>query len=125
MINELKLSGAVIVSTPQQIAVADVIRGVEMFRHKQVDVPVLGIVENMAWFTPEELPNNRYYIFGREGAKRYAEESGIDLLGQVPIIQSIMDGCEDGRPATGFDLRVEEYYAQIAEKIVDKLPTEC
>lgn len=125
MINELKLSGAVIVSTPQQIAIADVIRGVEMFRHKQVDVPVLGIVENMAWFTPEELPNNRYYIFGREGAKRYAEESGIDLLGQVPIIQSIMDGCEDGRPATGFDLRVEEYYAQIAEKIVDKLPTEC
>lgn len=125
MINELKLSGAVIVSTPQQIAVADVIRGVEMFRHKQVDVPVLGIVENMAWFTSEELPNNRYYIFGREGAKRYAEESGIDLLGQVPIIQSIMDGCEDGRPATGFDLRVEEYYAQIAEKIVDKLPTEC
>lgn len=125
MINELKLSGAVIVSTPQQIAVADVIRGVEMFRHKQVDVPVLGIVENMAWFTPEELPNNRYYIFGREGAKRYAEESGIDLLSQVPIIQSIMDGCEDGRPATGFDLRVEEYYAQIAEKIVDKLPTEC
>ncbi len=125
MINELKLSGAVIVSTPQQIAVADVIRGVEMFRHKQVDVPVLGIVENMAWFTPEELPNNRYYIFGREGAKRYAEESGTDLLGQVPIIQSIMDGCEDGRPATGFDLRVEEYYAQIAEKIVDKLPTEC
>ena len=125
MINELKLSGAVIVSTPQQIAVADVIRGVEMFRHKQVDVPVLGIVENMAWFTPEELPNNRYYIFGREGAKRYAEESGIDLLGLVPIIQSIMDGCEDGRPATGFDLRVEEYYAQIAEKIVDKLPTEC
>lgn len=125
MINELKLSGAVIVSTPQQIAVADVIRGVEMFRHKQVDVPVLGIVENMAWFTPEELPNNRYYIFGREGAKRYAEESGIDLLGQVPIIQSIMDGCEDGRPATGFVLRVEEYYAQIAEKIVDKLPTEC
>ena len=125
MINELKLSGAVIVSTPQQIAVADVIRGVEMFRHKQVDVPVLGIVENMAWFTPEELPNNRYYIFGREGAKRYAEESEIELLGQVPIIQSIMDGCEDGRPATGFDLRVEEYYAQIAEKIVDKLPTEC
>lgn len=125
MINELKLSGAVIVSTPQQIAVADVVRGVEMFRHKQVNVPLLGIVENMAWFTPEELPNNRYYIFGREGAKRYAEQMGIDLLGQVPIIQSIMDGGEDGRPASGFDLRVEEYYAEIAQKIVDKLPTEC
>lgn len=125
MINELRLSGAVIVSTPQQIAVADVVRGVEMFRHPQVNVPILGIVENMSWFTPEELPNNRYYLFGREGAKRYAESVGIDLLGQVPIIQSIMDGSENGNPAGGVDLRVEEYYSSIAEKIVDKLPVEC
>lgn len=125
IINELKISGAVIVSTPQQVAVADVVRGVEMFRHPQVDIPVLGIVENMAWFTPEELPNNRYYLFGRGGAKRYAEENGIDLLGQVPIIQSIMDGGEDGTPAGGFDSRVEEYYAEIAGRVVEKLPVEC
>lgn len=125
IINEIKLSGAVIVSTPQSVAVADVVRGVEMFRHEQVAVPVLGVVENMAWFTPEELPNNKYYLFGKGGAKRYAEQAGIDLLGQVPIIQSIMEGAEDGRPAAGVDSRVEEYYADIAEKVVDKLPAEC
>lgn len=125
IINEIKISGAVIVSTPQQVAVADVVRGVEMFRHPQVDIPVLGVIENMAWFTPEELPDNRYYLFGKGGAKQYAEEVGVDLLGQVPIIQSIMEGSDDGRPAGGFDARVEEYYQEIASKVVDKLPTEC
>lgn len=125
IINEIKISGAVIVSTPQQVAVADVVRGVEMFRHPQVDIPVLGVVENMAWFTPEELPENRYYLFGKGGAKRYAEEAGVDLLGQVPIIQSIMEGSDEGRPAGGFDPRVEEYYAEIVAKVVEKLPTEC
>ena len=125
IINELKISGAVIVSTPQQVAVADVIRGVEMFRHPQVNIHVLGIVENMAWFTPEELPNNRYYLFGKGGAARYAQESGVDVLGEVPIIQSIMEGSDEGRPAGGYDPRVEEYYAAIAAKIVEKLPAEC
>lgn len=125
IINELKISGAVIVSTPQQVAVADVVRGVEMFRHPQVNIPVLGVVENMAWFTPEELPDNRYYLFGRGGAAEYAAKAGIDLLGQVPIIQSIMECGESGNPASGVDPRVEEYYADIAEKIVEKLPAEC
>lgn len=125
IINELKISGAVIVSTPQQIAVADVVRGVEMFRHQQVNIPVLGIVENMAWFTPEELPDNKYYIFGKGGAKRYAEQVGVDLLGEVPIIQSIMEGGDEGRPAGNFDPRVEKYYAEIAATIVEKLPAEC
>ena len=125
IINELKISGAVIVSTPQQVAVADVVRGVEMFRHPQVNIPVLGVVENMAWFTPEELPDNRYYLFGRGGAAEYAAKAGIDLLGQVPIIQSIMECGENGSPASGVDPRVEEYYADIAEKIVEKLPAEC
>jgi ATP-binding protein involved in chromosome partitioning len=125
IINELKISGSVIVSTPQQVAVADVVRGVEMFRHPQVNIPVLGVVENMAWFTPEELPNNRYYLFGNGGAARYAEQAGIELLGQVPIIQSIMEGSENGSPAGGVDSRVEEYYSAIAEKVVNKLPSEC
>ena len=125
IINELKISGTVIVSTPQQIAVADVVRGVEMFRHEQVNIPVLGIVENMAWFTPEELPDNKYYIFGKGGAKRYAEQVGVDLLGEVPIIQSIMEGGDEGRPAGNFDPRVEKYYAEIAATIVEKLPAEC
>ena len=125
IINELKISGSVIVSTPQQVAVADVVRGVEMFRHPQVNIPVLGVVENMAWFTPEELPNNRYYLFGKGGAARYAEQAGIDLLGQVPIIQSIMEGSENGSPAGGVDPRVEEFYSEIAAKVVNKLPSEC
>lgn len=92
-----------IVSTPQQVAVADVVRGVEMFRNENVNIPVAGVIENMAWFTPEELPENRYYIFGKGGARRYAEENGVDFLGEIPIVQSIMEGSDEGRPAAGID----------------------
>jgi len=120
IIGELKIDAAVIVSTPQQIAVADVRRGVEMFRNPNVNIPVAGIVENMAWFTPEELPDNRYYLFGRGGARRFAEESGVDFLGEIPIVQSIMEGSETGRPAAGIDPRVESSYRDIASKIVEK-----
>ncbi|MDE6778125.1 MAG: Mrp/NBP35 family ATP-binding protein [Alistipes sp.] len=125
IISELKLSAAVIVSTPQQVAVADVVRGVEMFRHQQVGVPVAGIVENMAWFTPEELPDNRYYIFGRGGARRYAEENGIELLGEIPIVQSIMECSDNGRPASAIDERVAEHYRAIADKVVEKVVKGC
>lgn len=118
MISEVKMDGAVIVSTPQQIAVADVVRGVEMFRHEQVAVPVLGIIENMAWFTPKELPNNKYYIFGQGGARRYAEEVDAPFLGEVPIVQSIMEGAENGKPGVEVDPDVEKYYRSIAEKII-------
>lgn len=121
IIGELKIDAAVIVSTPQQVAVADVVRGVEMFRNENVNILVAGIVENMAWFTPAELPDNRYYIFGRGGARAYAEKSGVDFLGEIPIIQSIMDGGEEGRPAAGIDPRVEESYRAIAEKIVSNV----
>ena len=118
IIGELKLDAAVIVSTPQQVAVADVVRGVEMFRNEQVAVPVAGIVENMAFFTPEELPNNRYYIFGRGGARKVAEEYGVPFLGEIPIVQSIMEGGDNGAPASSIDERVEEWYRAIAEKVV-------
>ena len=121
IISELKIDEAVIVSTPQQIAVADVRRGVEMFRNPQVNIPLAGIVENMAWFTPEELPQNRYYLFGKGGARRFAEENGVDLLGEIPIIQSIMEGADNGTPSVSIDSRVEPYYRDIAKKIVDKL----
>jgi len=121
IIGELKIDAAVIVSTPQQIAVADVVRGVEMFRNENVNIPVAGIIENMAWFTPAELPENRYYIFGRGGARAYAEKSGVEFLGEIPIIQSIMDGSDAGTPAAGIDSRVEEHYRGIAEKIVGKV----
>lgn len=120
IIGELKIDTAVIVSTPQQIAVADVVRGVEMFRNPNVDIPVAGVIENMAWFTPEELPDNRYYLFGKGGARRFAEENGVDFLGEIPIVQSIMEGSEEGRPAVGIDPRVEQWYRNIAERIVEK-----
>ena len=121
IINELRIDAAVIVSTPQQVAVADVLRGVEMFRNPNVRIPVAGIIENMAWFTPEELPDHRYYLFGRGGARRFAEEHGVDFLGEVPIVQSIMEGSEEGRPAAGIDPRVEKWYREIADKIVGKV----
>lgn len=121
IIGELKIDTAAIVSTPQQVAVADVVRGAEMFRNPNVNIPIAGIIENMAWFTPEELPENRYYIFGKGGARRFAEENGIDLLGEIPIVQSIMEGAEEGRPATAIDPRVEQHYREIAERIVENV----
>ena len=125
IIGELKIDSAVIVSTPQQVAVADVVRGVEMFCNENVNIPVAGIIENMAWFTPEELPENRYYLFGKGGARRFAEEKGVDFLGEIPIVQSIMEGSDEGKPAMGIDPRVEKWYRGIAEKIVEKVMKSC
>lgn len=118
IIGEMKISAAVIVSTPQQVAVADVVRGVEMFRNEQVHIPVAGVIENMAYFTPEELPDNKYYIFGKGGARKVAEEYDVPFLGEIPIVQSIMEGGDSGRPSSTFDERVEEVYREIADKIV-------
>ncbi|MBO7337791.1 MAG: Mrp/NBP35 family ATP-binding protein, partial [Paludibacteraceae bacterium] len=98
LIQNLKISGAVIVSTPQNVALADAIKGIEMFTNDKVNVPILGLVENMAWFTPAELPNNKYYIFGKEGCKKLAESMNVPLLGQVPIVQSICEGGDEGEP---------------------------
>ncbi|WP_430971679.1 P-loop NTPase [Sunxiuqinia rutila] len=99
LVQTVPVTGAIIVSTPQDVALADVIKGVSMFRGKNVDVPVLGLVENMAWFTPEELPDNKYYIFGKDGAKNLAEKLDIPLLGQVPLVQGIREGGDSGVPA--------------------------
>lgn len=121
IVQQLSLDGAVIVSTPQQVAVADVRRGIEMFRTKGIEVPVLGIIENMSWFTPEELPQNRYYIFGKGGARILAEEEKVDFLGDIPIIQSVMECGEKGTPASETVHQVREYYDAIVEKIVGKL----
>jgi ATP-binding protein involved in chromosome partitioning len=87
MVQEVPVTGVVIVSTPQDVALADVIKGINMFAGEKVNVPVLGLVENMSWFTPEELPDNRYYIFGKDGCKELAEKRGIPLLGQIPIVR--------------------------------------
>ncbi|MBQ9586414.1 MAG: Mrp/NBP35 family ATP-binding protein [Bacteroidales bacterium] len=94
----LPVTGAIIVSTPQKVALADVVRGVEMFQNPNINIPVLGFVENMAWFTPAELPNNKYYIFGKEGCAKLSKDMGIPLLGQIPLVQSIADSGDSGKP---------------------------
>ena len=94
----LPVSGAIIVSTPQQVALADVVRGVEMFQNPNINIPVLGFVENMAYFTPAELPDNKYYIFGKEGCGKLAKEMNIPLLGEIPLVQSIAESGDSGRP---------------------------
>ncbi len=99
LVQAIPLTGAVIVSTPQPVALADARKGVGFFRLPSVNVPVLGIVENMAWFTPAELPENKYYIFGRGGARALAEELKVPLLGEVPLVQSIREAGDVGRPA--------------------------
>jgi len=99
LVQSIPLTGAVVVSTPQHIALADAQKGVNMFRMDSIDVPVLGMVENMSYFTPEELPDNKYYIFGKEGAKGLALQMDIDLLAEIPIVQSIREAADAGRPA--------------------------
>ena len=95
----LKISGAVIVSTPQAVALADARKGIDMYQNDKVKVPILGLVENMAYFTPAELPENKYYIFGKDGCRKLAESLGLPLLAQIPIVQSICETGDNGRPA--------------------------
>lgn len=99
IVQSLPITGVVVVSTPQAVALADAKKGVSMFLSEAINVPVLGIVENMAYFTPEELPNNKYYIFGKEGAKNLAQDLEVPFLGEVPIVQSIREAGDYGRPA--------------------------
>ena len=99
LLQTLSITGAVIVSTPQQVALADARKGIDMYRNEKVNVPILGLIENMAWFTPAELPENRYYIFGREGCKQLAEEMKVPLLAQIPLVQGICDSGDRGEPA--------------------------
>ena len=99
LLQTLSITGAIIVSTPQQVALADARKGIDMYRNEKVNVPILGLIENMAWFTPAELPENKYYIFGKEGCKQLAEEMQVPLLAQIPLVQSICDNGDAGTPA--------------------------
>jgi ATP-binding protein involved in chromosome partitioning len=99
LVQNVPLSGVVVVSTPQEVALADARKGINMFRMDSLKVPILGIVENMAWFTPEELPDNKYFIFGKDGAKNLAEEMNVSLMAQIPLIQSVREAGDVGRPA--------------------------
>ena len=122
----LPVSGAIIVSTPQQVALADVVRGVELFRNESVNIPVLGFVENMAWFTPAELPQNKYYIFGHGGCRKLAEEMQIPLLAEIPLVQSIAESGDAGTPAALFSPDrthdpVREAFDQLAANTVKEI----
>ena len=119
LVQTVALTGAIVVSTPQQVALADAIKGINMFESPGIQVPVLGLVENMAWFTPAELPDHKYYIFGREGAKQLAEQRGLRLLGEIPVVQSICDGGDAGKPvALNADSITGTAFRQLADEVV-------
>jgi ATP-binding protein involved in chromosome partitioning len=122
IVQSLPINGAVVVSTPQNIALADAKKGVAMFQQDSIKVPVLGIVENMAYFTPEELPDNKYYIFGKDGAKHLAEDINTKFLGEIPLVQSIRESGDVGHPVALQEKTVlEEAFANITKKMVAEL----
>jgi len=122
IMQSLPITGAVVVSTPQAVALADAKKGVAMFMQDNINVPVLGIIENMAYFTPEELPDNKYYIFGQEGAKNLAEDLDVPFLGEVPIVQSIREAGDYGRPAAMQTASViETVFEEITRNVVQEV----
>ena len=119
LLQTLSITGAVIVSTPQQVALADARKGIDMYRNEKVNVPILGLIENMAWFTPAELPENKYYIFGKEGCKQLAQEMNVPLLAQIPLVQSICESGDEGEPAaTKIDTMTGQAFINLAQAVV-------
>ncbi|TWO34066.1 Mrp/NBP35 family ATP-binding protein [Seonamhaeicola sediminis] len=122
IMQSLPITGAVVVSTPQNIALADAKKGVAMFQQDSIQVPVLGIIENMAYFTPEELPDNKYYIFGKEGAKNLAEDLKVPFLGEIPLVQSIREAGDVGRPAALQTLTpLEQAFEKLTQNVVEEV----
>ncbi|MFA5713370.1 MAG: Mrp/NBP35 family ATP-binding protein [Bacteroidales bacterium] len=119
LVSDIPLSGAVIVSTPQSVALADVEKGINMFMADSVKKPILGLVENMAWFTPAELPNNRYYIFGKDGCKEVAQKYQLPILGEIPLIQSIREGGDDGEPIALSDGEDGKSFHALAQRVIE------
>ena len=117
LIGDIPLTGAVIVTTPQDVALADVLRGVNMFRNPQVNKPIFGLVENMAWFTPEAHPDEKYYLFGKEGGARMAKNLDIPLLGQIPLVQGIREGADEGRPVALLDRPDSQAFLSLADEL--------
>lgn len=122
LVQSVPVTGAIVVSTPQKVALADARKGVSMFQLPAVNVPVLGLVENMAYFTPEELPENKYYIFGKDGVKSLSEKLGIPFLGEIPLVQSLREGADEGTPAALNDENpMSEAFAKLAENVIDRI----
>lgn len=122
LVQTLGITGAIVVTTPQDVALADARKGINMFMGDKVNVPVLGLVENMAWFTPAELPENKYYIFGKDGGLRLAEELGVPLLGQMPLVQSIREGGDAGKPIAADESSITgQAFRDLAIKVVERV----
>tara|TARA_R110002073_G_scaffold157738_2_gene313151 strand:+ start:18996 stop:20129 length:1134 start_codon:yes stop_codon:yes gene_type:complete len=122
IMQSLPITGAVIVSTPQNVALADAKKGVAMFQQENINVPVLGIIENMAYFTPQELPKNKYYIFGKEGAKNLAEDLNVSFLGEIPLVQSVREAGDIGRPAAlQTATPIEEAFESLTRNVVQEV----
>jgi len=123
LVQTVPVTGAAIVTTPQEVALADARKAYNMFTTDSIKVPVLGLVENMAWFTPAELPENKYYIFGKEGGKRFAEEIGVPLLGQIPLVQSICESGDNGSPVALLNdsSPVAQAFRQLAESVAQQI----
>ncbi len=122
LLQTLAITGAVIVSTPQKVALADARKGIDMYTNDKVNVPILGLVENMAWFTPKELPENKYYIFGKDGCKDLAQEMGVPLLAQIPLVQGICDSGDAGKPAaTDADSVTGQAFLNLAQAVVTRV----
>lgn len=121
LLQNVAITGAVIVSTPQQVALADARKGINMYLNDKVNVPILGLVENMAWFTPAELPQNKYYIFGKEGCKQLSQELNVPLLGQIPVVQSICESGDNGVPAAlDKDSITGQAFFELAKRVVEE-----
>ncbi|MDD2798750.1 MAG: Mrp/NBP35 family ATP-binding protein [Bacteroidales bacterium] len=119
VVQTLAITGAIVVTTPQEVALADARKGIDMFIGEKINIPVLGLVENMAWFTPAELPNNKYYIFGKDGGKDLAESMGINFLGQIPIVQSVCEGGDLGKPvALDSESLIGNAFRDVAKQVV-------
>jgi ATP-binding protein involved in chromosome partitioning len=121
LVQAVGLTGAVVVTTPQKVALADTQKGLAMFQQAQINVPVLGVVENMAYFTPEELPENKYYLFGQDGGKKFAEKHNVPLLGEIPIVQSIRESGDAGTPVAMGDSIIAKSFVQLAEKVAQQV----
>ena len=121
MVQTVPVTGAVIVTTPQKVALTDANKGLSMFRQPQINVPILGVIENMAYFTPEELPDNKYYLFGKEGGRKLAEKYDVPFLGEIPIVQSIRESGDSGYPVVLKDGITQESYMKLAEEIARQI----
>jgi ATP-binding protein involved in chromosome partitioning len=122
LVQNLNITSAIVVSTPQEVALADARKGINMFQNEKINIPVLGLVENMAWFTPAELPENKYFIFGKDGGKNLAEKLGVPFLAQIPLVQSIRESGDGGEPiAYNENSLTAKYFDDLAAKVAEKV----